>query len=436
MSEHTDRSPASEPAVSRRKLLAGGAAVGAGLFVAPSLASAMFHGTAQAMKVGLIGCGGRARGALWDAINAAKVTGMELEIVGVCDWFEDRAKETAREHSIDESLAFHGGDSYKKVCDAGCDLILTATPPLFRATHVRAIIESGAHAFIEKPVAVDPVGIRHMLETGKMADEKKLCVVAGTQRRHGKDYQAQKNALDDGKLGEIVGGEVNWNQGALWWKTRNEGESVADYLVRNWVSFLEMSGDHIVEQHVHNIDIAAWFLGRYPRAAVAFGDRVRRQTGNQYDFFSTDFDFGEGVHIHSMCRQINGCVNNVGEHFKTTTGQIWGGQRMVGENGPLEMPGEQPYGHYVAEHVDLQNAIMNGEHINEIENVTMSTASAMMGRISAYTGERVLMDDLLTNTSSKFYNLECQIPASAFEDGGSSISLPEEGSAPRPGTEA
>ena len=436
MSDPKASDVSSAPALSRRNLLASGAVAGAGMLasnlVPSALASAVFHGSAQTLKVGLIGAGGRGRGALNDCYEAAKQTGLNIELVGVADWWEGAAKQTAEERGLDASKAWSGGEGYKRVCETDADLILTAACPIFRPTHYRAIVEAGKHCFMEKPVAVDPVGVRHMLESGKMADEKKLCVVAGTQRRHDIRYQAQKKALEDGKLGEIVGGEVSWLQGALWVRPRQESDSNADYLVRNWVNFLEMSGDIIAEQHVHNIDIALWFLGRTPRAAVSFGDRSRRVSGNDYDFFSTDFDFGDGVHIHSMCRQIDGCVNNVGEHFLTSKGQIWGERRMVGPDGPLEIPGDAP-NPYVNEHVALQKAIMNGEHVNETEAVTNSTAAAIMGRLSAYSGQRVMWDDMLTNENSQWYNHTCGLDPLAFETSPDGIDVPEEETSPEPG---
>ena len=206
--------------------------------------------------------------------------------------------------------------------------------------------------------------------------------------------------------------------------------------MRNWVNFLEMNGDMIVEQHVHNLDVALWYLGRPPRAAVGYGARMRRVTGNQYDFFSVDFDFGDGVHIHSQCRQINGTAGNVGEFFACEKGNVWGGRRVMSfDGGVIEPPPmsdllEKPY---VQEHVALQRSILENRPINETEQVTQSVAAAIVGRLAAYTGERVLWTDVMSDESSKFYDLQVALKAEDFERG--DVTLPEEGIAPTPGGE-
>ena len=418
--------------VTRRTFLA--AAAGAPL-VAGSLASASFLQDKQEMKVALIGCGGRGNGALKDAMEAAKINGLSMTLVATADWFKDRAEGTGKEYGLDPAQCYGGAEAYKKVCESDADVILMATAPLFRPIHFRAAIEAGKHVFMEKPVAVDPVGCRHIIETGEMAKQKKLSVVAGTQRRHQAPYLAQKAMLDEGDLGAVRGGSVWWDQGQLWYKERNDGESEADYLIRNWVNFMEMNGDMIAEQHVHNIDVALWFVGRPPQSAMGYGARHRRVTGNQYDQFSTDFDFGEGVHIHSQCRQINGCANNVSEFLAYEKGEVWVARRAQMTGGEVMEPSmstsdlhENPY---VQEHVDLQRSIMNGDAVNEAEQVTNSCAAAIMGRIAAYTGERVLWDDMMTNADSELYNMQVALKAEDFESG--NVTLPEEGVAPVPG---
>ena len=197
-----------------------------------------------------------------------------------------------------------------------------ATPPAFRPVHLAAAVEAGKHCFIEKPVAVDPVGARSMIATGEKAKAKGLGIVAGTQRRHQAAYLRNKALIDAGAIGKIKGGVVQWNGTVPWIKRRNPGESDASYITRNWLNFTELSGDHIVEQHVHNLDVAVWFLGRLPVAAIGFGGRARRETGNMFDFFSVDYDFGDDVHIHSQCRQIAGTYQHVGEMFTGTEGIV------------------------------------------------------------------------------------------------------------------
>jgi predicted dehydrogenase len=253
--------------------------------------------------------------------------------------------------------------------------------------------------------------------------------VAGTQRRHQQGYLLQAKALKEGKISPILGGNVYWNGNVPWIKRRAEGMSNKDYLCKNWLNFTELSGDHIVEQHVHNIDIANWFIGRFPKSAVGFGGRARRVTGNQFDFFGIDFDYGDGVHIHSMCRQINKCHSSVSESFRTNDAIISGGGRVVrpGEAGArVELAGDFMDGNpYEIEHIDLLKSIMGtGPYFNEGETVAMSTACGIMGRISAYTGQIVGMADLLTKTESPYYK-GCALTAAAFEADGD-VELPAE----------
>ncbi|MHC4553610.1 MAG: Gfo/Idh/MocA family protein, partial [Planctomycetota bacterium] len=290
--------------------------------------------------------------------------------------------------------------------------------------------------FMEIPVAVDPPGARKIIEMGEVAKQKSLSVVAGTQRRHQDSYIQTKKAIDKGAIGPIRGGSVWWCGGQLWFKKRNPGEDDASYMVRNWVNFTEMSGDHIIEQHVHNIDIANWYLGKHPESALGFGGRARRQTGNQFDFFSVDFDYGDDVNVHSMCRQISGCYTRVSELFTGTIGSTYGsgpGKKGFAKNvtvSEIENIGNP----YVQEHVDLINAIVSGKPINEAKNVGDSTMSGIMGRISAYTGQLVRWNDLTdTESKSPFYNLTMSPSPLDFEN--DTVKAPEDDVTAIPGKE-
>ena len=385
------------------------------------------------MKVALIGCGGRGSGALANHLEAAGHLGINMKVVGVADVFKDSAVGVGRNHGLEEDLCFDGFEGYKQLLDTDPDIVLMATSPNFRPLHFAASIEAGKHVFMEKPVAVDPPGARHIMETGKLADEKGLKVVAGTQRRHSSSYQGQAQAFAEGKAGRILGGTVSWCGGQLWYKNREPGESDASYMIRNWVSFAETSGDHIVEQHVHNIDIANWFIGRPPLAAIGFGGRARRITGNQFDFFSVDYNYGEGVNIHSMCRQINGCYNRVGEGFRTDLATVFGGGRIRLDSGGDLTLAEFPEfgGPYVQEHVNLLSAIVNDEPMNDTQAVADSTLSAIMGRIAAYTGQMIRWTDLTENQNSPYYDLTLTPAAVDFEKG--PVTAPTDEIAPIPG---
>jgi predicted dehydrogenase len=333
----------------------------------------------------------------------------------------ERAVGTAKKYGIPEDRCHAGAGAYKKVMASDADVVLIATPPNFRPVQFEAAVKAGKHVFMEKPVAVDPPGARKIMAAGKLAAEKKLAVVAGTQRRHQADYLKTQYAIANNAIGKLTGGQIWWCGGKLWYKTRNTGESDADYMIRNWVSFTETSGDHIVEQHVHNIDVANWFIGRLPKSALGFGGRARRKTGTQFDFFSVDFDYGDDLHIHSMCRQVNGCYNRVSEYFTGTEGSTWGtGPGKDGYKNKIRLPefAEHSSGEYVQEHVDLLKGIIEGKPLNEAQNVADSTLSGIMGRISAYSGQFVRWSELVDESiGSPWYNLALSPTAEDFENG-------------------
>lgn len=370
------------------------------------------------LRIALIGCGGRGKGALGNCLEAAKhIDGLELEVVALADWFEHRINEAIQRYKLDlpASRCFVGANAYKKLLDTNVDVVLLATPPNFRPVHLEAAVKAGKNVFMEKPVAVDPPGGRRIIEAGQLARRKGLAVVAGTQRRHQKNYRRNAYAVHRGAIGDIKGGCVWWCGGRLWYKTRNPGESDADYMVRNWVSFTEMSGDHIVEQHVHNLDVANWFIGHPPIRALGFGGRARRKTGDQFDFHSVELDYADDLYIHSMCRQINGCYNRVSEHFIGAKDSVWGGENKKWPE--IEVPDFPDRNPYVQEHVDLLNSILKQKPLNEARNVAEATLTAIMGRIATYSGQMVKWSDLTENKNSRWYNLTLKPTAEDFERG-------------------
>jgi len=409
--------------MNRRTFLGNSTLLSAGLVATPVFAAST-AGASKKVKVGLIGCGGRGNGAIKDFKAACAILGLEAELVAVGDAFKDKADGTGKQHGLAPERCFGGYDNYQKVIASGCDYVLMTAPPAFRPLHFAAAVEAGKHCFIEKPVAVDPVGARSIIATGEKAKAKGLAVVTGTQRRHQAGYLKNKALIDAGAIGEIKGGVVQWNGTVPWIKRRNEGESNADYLARNWLNFNEMSGDHIVEQHVHNLDVAVWFLGRLPVTALGFGGRARRETGNMFDFFSVDYDFGDDVHIHSQCRQLSGAYGRVGEMFTGTEGVCLGGGKLTGKNVSVpEIKLDSDNG-MIQEHVDMIRGVMTGKPLNHAKRIAEVTAVAIMGRISAYTGQMVRWADLMENESSPFYNMACSPAAIDFEKG--PVELPEE----------
>jgi predicted dehydrogenase len=412
-----------EHPIPRRDFVSTMALSGLALAAAPAVLSA--NSLPTKIKVALIGCGGRGTGALGQFIAACKILGIEPEVVALGDAFEDKVQKLGQVYKLPAPKLFSGYDAYQKVMATDCTFVLMATPPAFRPVHFAAAIDAGKHCFIEKPVAVDPVGARSIIATGEKAKAKGLAVVAGTQRRHAASYLKNKALIDAGAIGAIRGGIVQWNGTVPWLKRRGSGESDASYMNHNWLNFVELSGDHIVEQHIHNIDVANWFLGRTPVSALGFGGRARRETGNMFDFFSVDYDYGDAVHIHSQCRQITGTTGHVGEFFTGAEGSCFGGGKVFSKNGitvpDIKLDTDDSM---VQEHVDLIRSAFSGQPLNDARRIAETTLTVIMGRISAYTGELVRFADLLTNENSAHYNFKFTPSPKDFETG--NVKLPAE----------
>lgn len=370
------------------------------------------------IRIALIGCGGRGNGALKNCLEAGKHIGREIEIVAVADWFESKAEKTGESHGVPKRRCFSGADAYKKLLRTNADVVLMATSPNFRPVHFEAAIKAGKNVFMEKPVAVDPPGARRVIKAGELAKRKGLAVVAGTQRRHQAKYLQTKYAVEHGAIGKIRGGCIWWCGRIPWIHRRKPEYTDADYLVDNWLNFVEMSGDHIVEQHLHNLDVANWFIGHPPIRAIGFGGRARRETGNQYDLFSIQYDYADDLHIHSMCRQVSNCWNRVAEHFVGSRGSTLGDGSSMESRKKVDVPDfpghEDPY---VQEHIDLLNSILEDKPLNEARNVAESTMTAIMGRISAYTGQAIRWSDVAENEKSQWYNFTLKPTAEDFETG-------------------
>lgn len=388
-----NKSSLPQDVVSRRHFLKNATFAAAGAAVMPYVITGRAADSGLQIKVGLIGCGGRGKGAVEDVKQADS----NVKIIAVSDVFEDRAKAAAKQFEVPGDMAFGGFDAYKKVLSiAEINYIILATPPGFRPIHFAAAIDAGKNVFTEKPVAVHGSGARIMYEAGKQAAQKKLCVVAGTQRRHQKGYLETIKRLHDGAIGDILCLRGYWNQGPIWNNPWREGVSDMENQLRNWYHYLWLCGDHIVEQHVHNIDVCNWVMKAHPIRAYGRGARQwLTGRGMIYDHFSIEFEYANGVRMFSQCRQIDGCWNSVSEAVVGSNGtsnpggsiKVKGGEEWRAPGG-----GKNPY---VQEHIDLIAAIRSGEYINETETVTDSTLTAIMGRESAYTGQAMDWDTVL-----------------------------------------
>lgn len=361
---------------------------------------------ADPIRIGVIGCGGRGTGAVHNALTASA----NVSLVAIGDLFPDHLAEAranfakaasesadfAGKYQVTEERCFTGFDSFRKVLATDVDLVILATPPAFRAEHLTAAIAAGKHVFMEKPVAVDVRTALQVIAASDQATAKGLAIVAGTQRRHDPRYIETVRRLHDGAIGDVLAGQVYWNQGGLWSHPRQPAWSDTEYHLRNWLYYTWASGDHIVEQHVHNIDVANWVLGSHPIRALGMGGRQTRTDplyGQIFDHFAVEFEYPGGQRITSMCRQQDGTSSRVGEYFMGTRGT---------SNGYDTITSATPWKHakvqidpYVEEHRDLVASIRAGKPLNEGRRIAESTLSAIMGREACYTGQVVTWDELL-----------------------------------------
>ncbi|MCE4563799.1 Gfo/Idh/MocA family oxidoreductase [Maribellus sp. CM-23] len=357
------------------------------------------------LKAGIIGCGGRGTGA---AINFLEAGGSTVTVTALGDVLKDRLDSCRDKIKNEKGLevpaenCFVGFDAFEKVIDSGVDIVILATPPKFRPEHFAAAVKARKHVFMEKPIAVDTAGVRQVLAAAKMADNMGLKVVTGTQRRHQHKYQSIYKELANNSIGRLVSGEVSWNGGQLWYRDNNPNWSEMEWMIRDWVNWCWLSGDHIVEQHVHNIDVANWFFGKHPVKALGFGSRQRRPTGDQYDNFAVDFIFDDDRHVLSTCRQINGCSNAVNELFHGTKGHSFtsqGGTAKITDLQGNELFAFEDHdtSPYVQEHKNLITCIRQNTPFNEAEETANSVMTAIMGRVSAYTGKQVTWDEMMNS---------------------------------------
>lgn len=364
----------------------------------------------KVLKAGLIGCGGRGTGAAINFLDA----GPNLQIVALGDIFQDRLDKcrtelkTQKNIDIPDEKCFLGFDNYEKVIDSGVDIVLLCTPPHFRPQHVEAAIKAGKHIFMEKPCAVDPVGARSVMVSAERAKQNGLSIVSGTIRRVQKDFMETRRRVLNGEIGEIVSAHIIRNGGSLWVIKRQPGMSDMEYMLRNWANFCWLSGDHIVEQFIHEIDVMNWYIGKTPVKAIGWGGRQRRITGDQYDFFSVEYVYDNGMQTHCAARQITGCSNITDQLITGTNGfanakgklfnlkgeEIW--KYPYPEEGSAD-PTWKVTDPYVQEHINLVTGIRTGNIVNDAEAQINSTLITIMGRMSAYTGKDVTWEEVMNS---------------------------------------
>ena len=362
------------------------------------------------IKVALIGCGGRGTGAISQALEADP----DVRLVAMADAFGDRAEECLKtliekfvdsdKINVNRETIFTGFDAYKQAIDMA-DVIILTTPPAFRPLHFEYAISQGKHVFMEKPVATDVAGIRTVLAAGKEARRKKLNVVVGLQRHYQRSYQSIKNKIDRGKIGEIISGQVYWNSGGVWVRPRETGQTELEYQMRNWYYFNWLCGDHIVEQHIHNIDVANWFIGSTPVSAQGMGGREVRKGkdhGQIFDHHFVEFTYKNGQVVASQCRHQKGCMNRVEEVFQGTRGNVTTNSSHFGliknKRGKVVFnhEGENDINPYQQEHNELFSAIKAGDYrMDDTNRGAEATMSAILGRMATYSGEKITWDEAM-----------------------------------------
>ena len=362
------------------------------------------------LKLALVGCGGRGSGAAVQALTADD----KVELYAMADAFRDRIDSSLngiKEHfdgskniDVKEKNMFTGFDAYKKAIDL-CDVVILTTPPGFRPLHFEYAINNDKHVFMEKPLATDAPGIRRVLEVAKIAKDKKLNVVVGLQRHYQKKYITLYNKVVNGDIGKIVSGQVYWNDGGVWVKKRKPSQSELEYQMRNWYYFTWLCGDHILEQHIHNIDVANWFIGDYPISAQGMGGREVRNGidhGQIFDHHFVEFTYASGAVISSQCRHQTGTASRVDEVFQGSNGSV-----VTGKGEMTDLDGNIKYKYpnkwnedpnpYQVEHDKLFQSIRNNEVINDVEYGAKSTMTAIMGRMATYTGKKITWDQAINS---------------------------------------
>ena len=395
---------------SRREFVKQSSLIAGGLFATKFAGANFFSGADDVIKIALVGCGGRGTGAITQALS----TKQNLKLVAMADAFRDRLDDcykalTSGDESanvkgkvdVPEDRKFTGFDGYLKAI-ALADVVILATPPGFRPIHFEEAIKQNKHVFMEKPVATDPAGIQKVLAAAAIAKQKKLNVVVGLQRHYQNSYKELYKRKD--MIGDITSAQAWWNNDGVWVKKRQPNMTEMEYQMRNWYYFNWLCGDHIVEQHIHNMDVINWFKGGHPVKAQGLGGRqVRKgkEYGEIFDHHYVEFQYADGSILNSQCRHIPGTMSKVDELLVGTKGKIFCGAAHIKDNAgnvlfQFDKKGENDP--YQTEHDELFATIAKGEYkFADAERGAMSTMTAIFGRMATYSGQVLNWDKILNS---------------------------------------
>jgi predicted dehydrogenase len=410
--------------MTRRRFLETGAKVTA--LTGFSVGGQAFGANNDRIRVGLVGCGGRGTGAARDALLA----GTNIELVAMGDIFKAKVENSLGKlmkikednRALKSSIkvkpdhCFAGLDAYKKVIDSDIDYVLLCTPPGFRPAHIEYAVKKGVHIFAEKPCATDSPGVRRILALENEMKRKGIALLSGFNSRHVFHYADMVKAIHDGELGDVMSLYAYFNTGNIWYRQREEGMTLPEYHFHNWFHVDWLCGDHIVEQHVHNLDFCNWIMQAHPAKAYGMGGRQYHldRGGNIYDHFTVEFEYENGIRMTSMCRQIKGTDTKIGEEIVGTKGHaaiVARKTQITGENARVFREHPNQHESHRQEHIDFVAALRRGETPNDTRFLCESTLTAIMGRESAYTGKHVTWDEILNS------NLQLTPPDIAAWDG-------------------
>jgi predicted dehydrogenase len=424
---------------SRRDFVKQSTILAGGILAVPLMSKAnFFSGADDTIKVALVGCGGRGTGAAMQALS----TKQNVKLVAMADAFRDRLDDSYKDITsedakmkgkidVPEERKFTGFDGYKKAI-AFADVVILATPPGFRPIHFEEAVKQNKHVFMEKPVATDPAGVQKVLAAAEEAKKKKLNVVVGLQRHYQNSYRELYKRKE--MIGDITSAQAWWNNDGVWVRGRKDGQTEMEYQMRNWYYFNWLCGDHINEQHIHNIDVINWFKGGYPVKAQGMGGREVRKGkdhGEIFDHHYVEFTYADGSILNSQCRHIKGTMAKVDELMIGTKGKIFAGAaNIVDHKGKVlyqfdKKTENQPY---QAEHDELFAAIAKGEYkFADAENGAKSTMTSVLGRMATYSGQVVNWDKAINSGISlqpKEYDFAAAPPVIPNADGYYAVATP------------
>ena len=430
-------------ASSRREFVKNTSLLAGGLIAAPLLSRAnYFSGADEVIKIALIGCGGRGTGAAKQAL----LSNPKVQLVAMADAFRDNldnsykslttesasAKQSVKNRVVvPEENKFSGFDAYLKAIPLA-DVVILATPPGFRPIHFEEAIKKNKHVFMEKPVATDPAGVKKVLDTAQIAKQKKLNVVVGLQRHYQNSYRElfkQKS-----KIGDITSAQAWWNNDGVWVRERKYNQTEMEYQMRNWYYFVWLCGDHITEQHIHNLDVINWFKEGYPVKAQGMGGRQVRKGKNHGEIFDhhyVEFQYADGSVLNSQCRHIPGTMSKVDELLIGTKGKIQcGAANILDAKGNViyQFDLQKENNAYQTEHDELFAAIEKGEYkFADAENGAKSTMTSILGRMATYSGQVIEWDQALNsglNLQPKAYDWNALPPVIPNDEGYYAVAVP------------